>query len=313
MELGEVAVRGTESGTVKRMGLGFIGDDFGCSISLGLPPAEPGGGYSVFDLDPEIKHECIWAGGSHHPSSALVERKASVVKQRTGRKWEVTNMHVESFDSILGTPAVSAAAPGVSQLRDMIRGWRFYDQFRTDRDAPARQPQVGTRTPVLHHDGGDLAAALQTIHEVGDAEALASSVADAFPGATLAVLVSADGRFTVQLSQEGLLRPLSGPELSDGTLRYLLWIAALLTPRPPPMMVLNEPETSLHPELLPALARLIVQASQNTQVWVISHSECLISELKKNESCNSIQLEKHFGQTRVVGQGLLDQPAWRWA
>jgi len=61
-------------------------------------------------------------------------------------------------------------------------------------------------------------------------------------------------------------------ELSDGTLRYLLWIAALHTPRPPPLMVLNEPETSLHPDLLPALARLITRAASRSQVWVVSHA-----------------------------------------
>ncbi len=54
--------------------------------------------------------------------------------------------------------------------------------------------------------------------------------------------------------QHGLLRPLSAAELSDGTLRYILLVAALLTPRPPVLMVLNGPETSLHPVLLAPLA-----------------------------------------------------------
>jgi predicted ATPase len=58
----------------------------------------------------------------------------------------------------------------------------------------------------------------------------------------------------------GLPRPLKTSELSDGTLRYLLLVAALLSPRPPALMILNEPETSLHPDLLPPLARLIAQA-----------------------------------------------------
>jgi len=63
----------------------------------------------------------------------------------------------------------------------------FYDHFRTDADAPPRQPQVGTRTTVLGHDGRDLAAALQTIREIGDGEALNRAVADAFPGAELEI------------------------------------------------------------------------------------------------------------------------------
>ena len=49
-----------------------------------------------------------------------------------------------------------------------MRDWRFYDHFRTDRDAPARRPQVGTYTPVLGSDGSDLPAAMQTIREIGN-------------------------------------------------------------------------------------------------------------------------------------------------
>ena len=116
----------------------------------------------------------------------------------------------------------------------------------------------------------------------------------------------------MELLQQGLLRSLSGAELSDGTLRYLLWVAALLTPRPPPLMVLNEPETSLHPDLLPALARLIIRASKTTQVWVVSHATRLIAALEQDENCNSIALEKNFGQTQIVGQGMLDEPSWHW-
>ena len=72
--------------------------------------------------------------------------------------------------------------------------------------------------------------------------------------------------------QPGLLRPLSQSELSDGTLRYLLLIAALMTPRPPPLMVLNEPESSLHPDLLPPLGRLMQRYARDNQLWVVSHA-----------------------------------------
>jgi predicted ATPase len=196
-------------------------------------------------------------------------------------------------------------------MRETIRGWRFYDHFRSDRDAPARWAQLGTRTPVLSHDGGDLAAAWQTIREIGDRNALEQAVEDAFPGASVDVEVS-DGRFSLVFRQHGLLRPLSASELSDGTLRYLLWIAALHTPRPPSLMVLNEPETSLHPDLLPALARLIGQASAKSQLWVISHASRLIAALEDLPFCNAISLEKELSQTRIVGQRELDEPAWHW-
>ena len=66
--------------------------------------------------------------------------------------------------------------------------------------------------------------------------------------ACAAVEIGAEaGRFTLAMRQSGLLRPLAAEELSDGTLRYLLLVAALLSPRPPQLLVLNEPETSLTP------------------------------------------------------------------
>ncbi len=308
MKSGEVPIQGSRQGEPKRLKLGFAGDDFSYAISLGLPIPS----MSAFTLDPEVKHECIWAGNAYRPASALVERAASMIKVRRDRAWDVLDVRIGAFDSIFRAVADPAATPEVFQLRETILGWRFYDHFRTDSDAPARIPQLGTRTPVLHHDGHDLAAALQTIREVGDAEMLDRAVTDAFPGARVEIDVAADGRFAVEFYQEGLLRPLAARELSDGTLRYLLWVAALLSPRPPPLMVLNEPETSLHPDLLPALGRLITNAAATTQVWVISHAPRLIDALKKNRECSVVELEKNLGETTVHGQRPLERPSWHW-
>ena len=89
-----------------------------------------------------------------------------------------------------------------------------------------------------------------------------------------------------------------------------LWIAALLTPRPPALMVLNEPETSLHPDLLPALARLIARGAERSQIIIVTHSSQLIASLAEQNSCNSIMLEKTFGETNIAGA--TDLPAWHW-
>lgn len=308
MRDGSVAIQGERRQEILRLRLGFSGNDFGYAISLGLPIPS----LSVFNLDPEIKRESIWAGNAYRPASALVERDGRLIKVRSNRTWEVISQHAHSFDSLFSQIGDLGRTPEVVNLREQIRSWRFYDHFRTDAEAPARLPQLGTRTPILHHDGRDLAAALQTIREIGDSNALDYAISDAFPGASLAISIQQDGRFAVELLQQGLLRSLSGAELSDGTLRYLLWVAALLTPRPPPLMVLNEPETSLHPDLLPALARLIIRTTKTTQVWVVSHATRLIAALEQDENCNSIALEKSLGQTQIVGQGMLDEPSWHW-
>ena len=109
-----------------------------------------------------------------------------------------------------------------------------------------------------------------------------------------------------------MLRALSAAELSDGTLRYLLWTATLLTPRPPELMVLNEPETSLHPDLLPALARLIVAAAAHTQILVVSHAANLVEALSESPMCHRLHLEKDFGETKLAGTTLVNAPKWTW-
>ncbi|AZZ93124.1 ATP-binding protein [Hahella sp. KA22] len=309
MRTGEIPVQGGPRRDAVRLRLGFAGEDFGYAISLGLPKPSP----SAFALDPEIKRECIWAGSFYRPAGLLVDREGPMVRVRDGRTWNVAAQNLSLFTSMFDQLADPSAAPEVFRVRETIRNWRFYDHFRTDRDAPARKPQLGTRTPVLHHDGRDLAAAVQTIREIGDSEALDAAISDAFPGARLDVRLHEDGRFSLMFYQEGLLRPLTGAELSDGTLRYILWVAALLTPRPPSLMVLNEPETSLHPDLLPALARLILRASEHSQVWVVSHASRLVAALNEHPECHAVQLEKPLGQTEIIGQGILDTPAWHWA
>jgi predicted ATPase len=308
MRSGEVSVEGTPRKKPVRLRMGFAGDEFSYAISLGLPtPAR-----TRFSLDPEIKHEAVWAGAQLRPSTLLVERDHSVVRARADREWTIAAKDINTFASVFDQLADTNTTPELFWLRERIREWRFYDHFRTDRDAPARQPQIGTRTPVLSHDGSDLAAALQTIREVGDHETLNAIIADAFPTARVDINVSDGGRFSVEFYQKGLLRPLAATELSDGTLRFLLLTAALLTPRPPSLMVLNEPETSLHPDVLAALARLISSAAEASQVWVVTHSAKLIAALKKNRSCNLIELEKELGSTQIRGQKLLERPPWRW-
>ena len=291
--------------------LGFASDDFSYLIDLGLPTRDEA---SAFNLDPEIKREVVWSGPVMRPASLLVRRKRALVELRgnssTGNSWEVFESPLRAYESVLTEVLDPVRAPELLAVREQIRSWRFYDQFRTDVDAPVRQSQIGSRTPVLDADGRDLAAALQTIIEIGDTDGLHDTIEDAFPGSRLQV-VETRGRFDLELTTHGLLRPLSAAELSDGTLRYLLLIAALLSPRPPSLMVLNEPETSLHADLLPALARLIARATEKTQIVVVTHARGLVDALSA-AGAQPLCLVKDFGATTLEGVDPLDQAPWNW-
>lgn len=306
---GEWPGEGTAStGEPKRVRLGFVTEVLGYAVEFGLPPPAS----SAFQLDPAIESESIFTAPLLESGAMLLDRRGPLIRIRdTSGAWADVVRDFSMTASVLSEIGDPRDSPEVTSLRNLVRGWRFYDQFRTDKDAPARMRHIGTRTPVLANDGADLAAALETIVEIGDGEALAHAVADALSGSRVEIDSSAP-HFRVLLHQPGIIRPLEVSELSDGTLRYLLWIAALLTPQPPPLMVLNEPETSLHPDLLPALGRLITQASRRSQIIVVSHARSLIDGLTASD-CGHIALVKELGETRVAGMKTGDAPAWTWA
>jgi predicted ATPase len=301
---GEHPVQGTVRKASLSLKLGFAGDDYGYAIDLGLPQPSS----SAFARDPEIKVEAQWTGESFGRTNTFAMRNGPSVRIRgdTG-EWRQVFSHLAAFDSMMTHCSDPRDALELLLLRERMRDWRFYDHLRTDRDAPARRPQVGTYTPVLGHDGADLAAAMQTIREIGSDGELREAIADAFPGAGIEI-VNTDGYFELEMKQHGLLRPLKAAELSDGTLRYLLLIAALLSPRPPGLMILNEPETSLHPDLLAPLARLIAQAAKRSQIVVVSHAAALVSALAAADA-RQIVLDKKLGETLVEGD---DTPTWSW-
>jgi predicted ATPase len=298
-------------GTVRRgpvsLRLGFSGDGFGYAVDFGLPRPDD---TSMFGRDPEIKVESVWSGPVLRPGTLLSERHGGSVRLRSDGGWTVFERALPSWASMLSEVGDPVLAPELLALRDALRGWRFYDHVRTDEGAPARGSVVGTRTPVLSADGSDLAAAVRTIVEQGGGARLDAAVDRALPG-TRVEIEDRGGRFALVLRQPGLLRPLEVQELSDGTLRYLLWVAALLSERPADLLVLNEPETSLHPTLLEPLGELITDASGRSQLIVVSHSAPLVAALSARGSLVH-ELSKSGGETVLTGQSALAEPAWHW-
>jgi predicted ATPase len=291
-----------------RMTLGIRTDTFSYELVCGLPK-QTGSDKSAFSLDPEVKEERVWMDAPHGLKVTFFERspKGAWILDSDERLADYTGelLPTESVLSQLREPHLY---PELSSLRTEISRWRFYHHFRTDAESPLRHPQVGVRTPVLAHDGRDLAAALQTINEVGQSQDLHEAIRQAFPGASLEIEHDEDtGMFAVLLRMPGLRRPLRARELSDGTLRYLCLLAALLSPHPPSLLALNEPETSLHPDLLEPLAKQLVNAGKYSQLWVVTHSQRLAELVEKHSGESPIKLELIGGETRVMGQRSIDE------
>ncbi len=87
------------------------------------------------------------------------------------------------------------------------------------------------------------------------------------------------GTVQIFIREEGLTQPIPATRLSDGTLRYLFLMALLLDPTPPPLICVEEPEIGLHPDILPTIAEMLIEASVRTQLIVTTHSDALVSAL----------------------------------
>src|SRR5262245_47326979 len=260
---------------------------------------------AAFPLEPQVKEETLVFRKGRRPLT-LLERRGprATATDEAGRK-ESLGSELLASETALGALQDPARFPDMDVVRRTMLDWKFYHDFRSDRASPLRQPCLAVTTPTLASDGSDLAAVFATlVHIREDTIDLDRAIDDAFPGVRL--VVPEPGRtasFGLNLP-EYPKRVFEAGELSDGTLRYLALAGALLGYRLPAFIALNEPETSLHPELLEPLARLIMHAAGRTQIWVVTHSERLAKAFADAGAVAPRTVIKRNGETWIEGLNL---------
>lgn len=208
-------------------------------------------------------------------------RKVALMDRKTYSAWvrDASGRRVLADDGLLLSETALASLGGVSPLeavRLALSHWRFYHAFRTDPESPLRKPALAVTSPMLASDGSNLAAVFATLRHIREESVdLDETIDQAFPGARLNVPAPGEHATFSMTFPDLPHREFGAHELSDGTLHFLALAGALLAYRLPPFIALNEPETSLHPSLLPALARLVARAAERAQVWVVTHSRTL--------------------------------------
>jgi predicted ATPase len=202
----------------------------------------------------------------------LMERKAGSAWARdaNGKLAQVSDQML-SNETALST--LRGGYPEIDAVRHVLASWRFYHGFRTDKDALLRRPALAVTAPMLTADGSNLAAVFATLRHIRqDSVDPDEAIEAAFPGAVLDVpMPTTTAEFSLTFPDLPW-RSFGAAELSDGTLHFLALMGALLSYRLPPFIALNEPETSLHPDLLPALAKIIAKAATRSQIWLVTHS-----------------------------------------
>jgi predicted ATPase len=268
-------------------------------IAVGFPPREAA---AAFADEPQVKEEAV-----SHISGArrvrLVDRKGPsvMVRDRNGRAAAI-DIDLLASETVLGRLEDPTSYPEIDAVRRTLLQWRFYHGLRTDAASPLRRPCPAVATATLASDGSDLAAVFATLaHIREDTAALTAAVDEAFPGAKL--VIPAPDRF----ASFGMRFPdfpdrvFDAQELSDGTLRFLALAGACLSYRLPPFIALNEPESSLHPDLIGPLARLIATAARRSQVWLVTHSSSLADAIAATDAGKIRTVLKQKGETRVEG------------
>lgn len=257
----------------------------------------------TFIADPEVKFEEVLHLNKGVKHKLLERHRASIILRNVDGEKIDYSTRVPDNESVLSALRDPVSFPYLYKLRDEILRWRFYQHFRTDFDSPVRLPHVGYMTPCLADDGHNLASALATISECGRADELDQAIIEAFPGSKL-LISSSRSMFRLAMSFSDSDRYFDARELSDGTLQYLCLLAALLSRDPAPLIALNEPETSLHPRLMEPLARLLVNASSDSQLWITTHSRELADAILDMSGYDQLELKKEKGETKLVGVGL---------
>jgi predicted ATPase len=158
---------------------------------------------------------------------------------------------------------------------------RYYPLLDTTERAPIWQPQKLVPVHVPSSSGTDLVAALQQKRSRDPSmfELVQDAMRAAYPGFQgIEVELVAAGHAVLQWRERDQVY--YGNELSEGVMRFLWLTTILATSAPPPLIMIDEPEVSLHPDLLRILADLLVDASQRTQLLVATQSAELVGFLK---------------------------------
>jgi len=172
------------------------------------------------------------------------------------------------------------------ELRRILSTVTHYHVLDVDSRAPVKLPQLMKPATLPGADGEDLVPYLYYLQESDGNrfEVIADTLRAAFPDfEKLNFPPSAAGVLAMTWKDRKFTKPMYQHELSEGTLRFLWLVSLLQSPTLSTVTMIDEPEVSLHPELLSLLADLMREASQRTQLIVATHSDSFIRFLKPEE------------------------------
>lgn len=259
-------------------------------------------------LDEQVENEHA-DFGKDQPFFFYKYQEGKPVVNQNGEQRGLRRETVEADESILAQRKDPEQYPEITHLGQQYNGVRAYREWSFGRNTIFRTPQsVDARNDRLEEDFSNLGLFLnrmrrnpeakkQILHYLHDLYEGVDDFDVSIDGGTVQVFFT-EGRFYVPATR-----------LSDGTLRYLCLLAILCDPNPPPLICIEEPELGLHPDVLPKIADLLVEASRRTQLIVTTHSDILVDAMTERPEA-VVVCEKHEGQTQMRRLSSDDLSVW---
>ena len=243
----------------------------GRGVCFARPPRE-----SVMSVEPDVREAELFTADNRRRPHAQLDVQQSLLAQ-------------------VDNPLVY---PQVCRVADAFKGIRIYRDWTFGPLAPTRHPQrPDLSSGVLLDDAANLGLVLNLLNQDTEAkQRLLKTLRELYDGISdLRVNIERD---TVNIYLREGDMTISATRLSDGTIRYLCLLAILCHPEPPSLVCLEEPELGLHPDILPGLGDLLVDASERCQLVVTTHSDVLVDKLSDTPD-SVVVCEKHAGQTEM--------------
>ncbi len=207
---------------------------------------------------------------------------------------------VEPDQSILSQRRDPDSYPELTYLSNRFERMRFYRELHVGRHTPPRLPQKpDLQQDHLLEDASNLGLVLSDmLNQPELKDRVVERMRDFYPSFQDVITPVSGGTVQIFFREKGLRQNVPATRLSDGSLRYLCLLAVLCHPASPPVICIEEPEIGLHPDVIPEVAKLLVEASARSQIFVTTHSDILVDALTDVPEAVTV-CEKAEGATQL--------------
>jgi predicted ATPase len=201
--------------------------------------------------------------------------------------------------------------PEITYVGELFSQFRLYRDWEFGAISDVREPcDAGLPNEYLEEDGSNLGVVLDRLLARPPVKRqILDSLRTLYGNATDLRTSVEGGKVQTRLEERHLKATIPLVRMSDGTIRWLALLAILLNPDPPPLVCIEEPELGLHPDMIPELAKLLVDASSRMQLIITTHSDRLIEEFTETPEA-VIVCEKEKGASTLRRLSAAQLAAW---